>query len=402
MNKIILSLGLSLFSFLMVDAQTVGIKVTSNGDVGVGTATPVEKLDVDGGIKIGNTTNANAGTIRWNGNCFEGYDGNTWLALSAGCGGSGPTCFDGIQNQGETGVDCGGPCAPCGGGGGGCTTIADIDATRPLSNLWWANEYNVGGTAISGDGELYFTIEAISGLSQQVIGLNDDPNTNAHYTGINYGIYFYPNTSLNRYWYIVRENGVNVSSWVFPSSSIVGSVFSIERSGTTITYKQDGNVFYTSSNASSGDLYFDNSFYYPNSGSDVFKIKDISLCPPGATPAAPSNPVAAISNPNLGTEPSAIELYSIELSNSQETILSAPTPNPFSERANVSFSIEHDFYEAELVFSDSYGRELGRQTIYRDRGVIEIESSNLKSGLYQYSLVVDGEVIKTEKMVVVK
>lgn len=33
------------------------------------------------------------------------------------CGtGPSPTCSDGIQNQGETGVDCGGPCAPCGGG----------------------------------------------------------------------------------------------------------------------------------------------------------------------------------------------------------------------------------------------------------------------------------------------
>jgi hypothetical protein len=24
-----------------------------------------------------------------------------------------PSCFDGIQNEGETGIDCGGPCAPC-------------------------------------------------------------------------------------------------------------------------------------------------------------------------------------------------------------------------------------------------------------------------------------------------
>ena len=24
-----------------------------------------------------------------------------------------PTCTDGIQNQGETGVDCGGPCSAC-------------------------------------------------------------------------------------------------------------------------------------------------------------------------------------------------------------------------------------------------------------------------------------------------
>jgi hypothetical protein len=29
---------------------------------------------------------------------------------------TGPTCFDGTQNGNETGVDCGGSCAPCGGG----------------------------------------------------------------------------------------------------------------------------------------------------------------------------------------------------------------------------------------------------------------------------------------------
>jgi hypothetical protein len=32
---------------------------------------------------------------------------------------AGATCSDGIQNQGEIGVDCGGPCPACGGGGGG-------------------------------------------------------------------------------------------------------------------------------------------------------------------------------------------------------------------------------------------------------------------------------------------
>ncbi len=36
------------------------------------------------------------------------------LLNSGACGAAtGPTCSDGIQNQGETGVDCGGPCAPC-------------------------------------------------------------------------------------------------------------------------------------------------------------------------------------------------------------------------------------------------------------------------------------------------
>lgn len=43
----------------------------------------------------------------------------------------GPSCNDGIQNQGETGVDCGGPCSPCTGAdanGDGCVDINEIVA----------------------------------------------------------------------------------------------------------------------------------------------------------------------------------------------------------------------------------------------------------------------------------
>ncbi len=36
-----------------------------------------------------------------------------WLPITIQSGGGGATCFDGIQNQGETGIDCGGPCTPC-------------------------------------------------------------------------------------------------------------------------------------------------------------------------------------------------------------------------------------------------------------------------------------------------
>ena len=41
-------------------------------------------LDVDGGIEVGNTTNTNAGTIRWTGADFEGYDGTQWVSLVSG------------------------------------------------------------------------------------------------------------------------------------------------------------------------------------------------------------------------------------------------------------------------------------------------------------------------------
>jgi hypothetical protein len=40
------------------------------------------------------------------------------------------TCNDGIQNQGETGLDCGGPCASCAGGGGNGAVLNVASATR--------------------------------------------------------------------------------------------------------------------------------------------------------------------------------------------------------------------------------------------------------------------------------
>ena len=57
-------------------------------NVGIGTTNPSEKLDVNGGIIIGATTNTAKGTIRWNEtkNDFEGYNGSVWLSLTGNKG----------------------------------------------------------------------------------------------------------------------------------------------------------------------------------------------------------------------------------------------------------------------------------------------------------------------------
>jgi hypothetical protein len=89
----------------------------SAGNVGIGT-TPTEKLDVNGAIRIGNTATSNAGTIRWTGSDFQGYNGTAWVSLTSGAGGGGI------------------------GGSGTATQLAFFIAASTISsdsNLYWDN-----------------------------------------------------------------------------------------------------------------------------------------------------------------------------------------------------------------------------------------------------------------------
>ncbi|MBI4720860.1 MAG: hypothetical protein HY770_06495 [Chitinivibrionia bacterium] len=61
-----------------------------SGYVGIGNNSPVERLDIAGGIRIGMSGGTNAGTIRWTGSDFEGYDGSAWQSLTASGGGGLP------------------------------------------------------------------------------------------------------------------------------------------------------------------------------------------------------------------------------------------------------------------------------------------------------------------------
>jgi len=67
------------------------LRILPDGSTGIGSVTPLERLDVNGAIRLGTTANTNAGTLRWTGADFEGYDGSLWQSLTSGGGSTLPS-----------------------------------------------------------------------------------------------------------------------------------------------------------------------------------------------------------------------------------------------------------------------------------------------------------------------
>jgi hypothetical protein len=62
-------------------SQNTAMVINQLGRVGIGTNSPQQILDINGGIRLGNTNTAAAGTIRYNENKFEGYNGTDWKSF---------------------------------------------------------------------------------------------------------------------------------------------------------------------------------------------------------------------------------------------------------------------------------------------------------------------------------
>ena len=75
-------------------------------------------------------------------------------------------------------------------------------------------------------------------------------------------------------------------------------------------------------------------------------------------------------------------------------------PNPFTTQATVQYAQPPGSKNATLVICDILGRVRSSYVINNFNGEITINANNLSSGIYLYSLVVEGRVMVTKKMVV--
>ena len=102
---------------------------------------------------------------------------------------------------------------------------------------------------------------------------------------------------------------------------------------------------------------------------------------------------------NATPTPTANQL-NVDLSDVDYLVLNQNVPNPYSEQTTITYNIPEKYGYAQLVFKTIDGKIIKTVDITKKgKGQINVFASDLSNGLYMYTLIVDGNVIDSKKMV---
>ncbi|MFT3750369.1 MAG: T9SS type A sorting domain-containing protein [Agriterribacter sp.] len=86
-----------------------------------------------------------------------------------------------------------------------------------------------------------------------------------------------------------------------------------------------------------------------------------------------------------------------------KTFISQNSPNPFSNNTVISYGIAQKFSSAEIMVYDALGRKLKQVSVpMQGTGTINLNAAAFASGIYSYSLWIDGQLTETKKMIIIK
>ncbi|MFN5983283.1 MAG: tail fiber domain-containing protein [Fluviicola sp.] len=89
----------------------------------------------------------------------------------------------------------------------------------------------------------------------------------------------------------------------------------------------------------------------------------------------------------------------VTLTNRSTIILDQNVPNPFAEQTVINFSIPETVKKAQIHFYNQEGRIIQTvDVIERGLGSVTVFGADLSSGVYTYTLVADGQIVATKKM----
>jgi hypothetical protein len=89
----------------------------------------------------------------------------------------------------------------------------------------------------------------------------------------------------------------------------------------------------------------------------------------------------------------------VELSDADVVVLNQNIPNPFAEQTTITYNIPKNANAAQILFYDVNGRQIKAVDITKKGpGQLNVYANDLTNGIYSYTLIVDGKIIDTRKM----
>jgi hypothetical protein len=96
----------------------------------------------------------------------------------------------------------------------------------------------------------------------------------------------------------------------------------------------------------------------------------------------------------------ALNQLDVELSDKDAVVLNQNVPNPFAEQTTITYNVPASIAKAQIIFYNGSGQIIQTVDITtRGKGKVNVFANDLSSGLYHYTLVVDGKVADSKKMV---
>lgn len=92
----------------------------------------------------------------------------------------------------------------------------------------------------------------------------------------------------------------------------------------------------------------------------------------------------------------------VNRSSDYQDVLFQNTPNPFKEQTCIRFKLTENVQEAFIYIFDMTGKTIKRFPISFEKESISVSGYELGEGMFLYSLIVNGQVIDTKRMVITK
>lgn len=88
---------------------------------------------------------------------------------------------------------------------------------------------------------------------------------------------------------------------------------------------------------------------------------------------------------------------------STKATLKQNTPNPFKEQTVIEYSVPENAVNASVIVYDMTGAQLKEYKLMaKGNSSVTIKGSEFKAGMYIYSLIVDGKLVDTKRMILTK